>query len=128
MKTFASALAVLALSAGAATAHHSGVMFDHAKETVLNGTIKEFGWNNPHGWIRIMAQDAAGAEKEWTVEMTGPGNLARNGWTKTSLKPGDKVELKIFPLRSGGPGGAFKQVTLADGKVLGGPAGSSGPD
>ena len=114
-----------ALAAGPALDHHSGVMFDRSKEVVLKGAIKEFGWNNPHSWIRIMAPDAAGAMHEWTVEMGAPGGLARAGWTRTSLKPGDQVELKIYPLKSGAPGGAFKQVTTADGKVLiGGPAGA----
>ena len=128
MKLFVTALAALALGAGAASAHHSGVMFDHSKETVLDGTIKEFGWSSPHGWIRMMVPDATGALKEWVVEAGNPASLARQGWTKATLKPGDKVVLKIYPLKGGGLGGAFKQITLADGRVLGGPAGSSGPD
>ena len=125
MKRITIAALGLALLAGPAFAHHSGAMFDRSKEAVLDGTIKEFGWNNPHSWIRLMVPDAAGEPKEWTVEMGAPGGLARAGWTKASLKPGDHVELKVFPLKSGGPGGAFKEVTTADGKVLrGGPAGA----
>jgi hypothetical protein len=120
MKAFAAALTALALVAAPAMAHHSGAMFERGKEVVLKGSIKEFGWNNPHSWIRIMVPDAAGAQTEWTVEMGAPGGLARTGWTKNSLKPGDKVELTVHPLKSGGPGGSFKQVVLPDGKVLGG--------
>jgi hypothetical protein len=118
MKKIAIVLPALALLAGPALAHHSGAMFDRKKEAVLNGVIKEFGWNNPHSWIRIMVPDATGALKEWTVEMGPPSFLARAGWTKNTLKPGDKVELKVYPLYSGAAGGAFKAVTLADGKVL----------
>lgn len=126
MKRAALYAGFLALCAGPALAHHSGAMFDHSKQTVLHGTIKEFGWNNPHGWIRILAStDAASAPVEWTVEMGAPGGLARAGWTKYSLKPGDVVTLTVFPLKSGSPGGQFKEVTTADGKVLrGGPAGA----
>jgi hypothetical protein len=120
MKAFIAVLSTLALAASPAMAHHSGAMFERGKDTVLNGVIKEFGWNNPHSYIRIMVPDAAGVDKEWTVEMGAPGGLARTGWTKSSLKPGDKVELTIHPLKSGGPGGSFKQVVTADGKVLGG--------
>ena len=119
MKRLAFGLAALALAAGPALAHHSGAMFDRSKEAVLNGVIKEFGWNNPHSWIRIMVPDAAGVEKEWTVEMGPPSFLARSGWTRSTIKPGDKVELKVYPLKSGAAGGTFKQLTLADGKVLG---------
>ena len=128
MKRITIAALGLALLAGPAFAHHSGAMFDRSKEAVLDGTIKEFGWSSPHGWIRMMVPDATGALKEWVVEAGNPASLARQGWTKATLKPGDKVVLKIYPLKGGGLGGAFKQITLADGRVLGGPAGSSGPD
>jgi hypothetical protein len=111
-------VAVLAFAASPALAHHSGAMFDRSTETVLNGTIKEFGWNNPHSWIRIMAPDSTGALKEWTVEMGPPGFLSRAGWTKKTLNPGDKATVRIFPLKNGGLGGSFKDVTLADGKVF----------
>jgi hypothetical protein len=119
-------LVLSATAALPALAHHSGVMFDRTKEVVLKGAVKEFGWNNPHSWIRILvAPEAGGMPVEWTIEMGAPGGLARAGWTKTSLKPGDNVELHIYPLKSGAPGGAFKEVTTADGKVLrGGPAGA----
>ena len=124
MKRITIAALGLALVAGPALAHHSAAMFDHSKEAVLDGTIKEFGWNNPHSWIRLTANDGTG-EKEWTIEMGAPGGLARAGWTKNSLKPGDHVQLKVSPLKSGAPGGQFKEVTTADGKVLhGGPAGA----
>jgi hypothetical protein len=125
LRTACLALALSATAAAPAFAHHSGVMFDRSKETVLKGTIKEFGWNNPHSWIRIMVPDTAGMPVEWTIEMGAPGGLARGGWTKTTLKPGDHVELHIYPLKSGGPGGSFKEVTTTDGHVLhGGPAGA----
>jgi hypothetical protein len=33
------------------------------------------------------------------------------------LKPGDKVEIVIYPLKSGEPGGTFLRATLPDGTV-----------
>lgn len=123
MKRLTVATLSLALLTGPAFAHHSGAMFDRSKVVVIEGTVKEFGWNNPHSWIRMIAHDQTG-DKEWTFEMGSWSGLARAGWNKYSLKPGDHVQLKAYPLKSGGPGGAFKEVTTADGKVLGGgPAG-----
>jgi hypothetical protein len=124
MKTFAAALTALALFAPPALAHHSGVMFDRSKETVLDGTVTGFGWTNPHGWIRMTVADASGTPKEWTIEAGSPGSLSRSGWTKTTLKPGDHIVLKIFPLKSGGPGGVFKEVATDDGRVFGSRAGA----
>ena len=124
MKRITVAVLGLAFLAGPTFAHHSGAMFDRTKVVVIDGTVKEFGWNNPHSWIRLVAHDETG-DKEWTVEMGSWSGLARAGWTKYSLKPGDHVQLKVYPLKSGGAGGAFKEVTTADGKVLGGgPAGA----
>jgi hypothetical protein len=33
--------------------------------------------------------------------------LVRDGWTGKTLKPGDELQLKVDPLRSGTPGGAW---------------------
>ena len=62
---------------------------------------------------------AGAAEAAWLLEMTSPGNLTRNGWTKTALKPGDKVVLDINPLKDDSAnGGRLVKATLVDsGKV-----------
>lgn len=111
-------IAAALVTAGPALAHHSGAMFDRSKEAVVSGTIKEFGWNNPHSWIKVVAADASGQTREYTVEMGPPSFLARAGWTRSTLKPGDRADVTIYPLKSGAAGGAFKQVKLADGRVL----------
>jgi hypothetical protein len=55
----------------------------------------------------------------WSVELTSPGNLTRSGWSRKSLMLGDKLDLRINPLRDGSRGGSFKQATLVDtGQVL----------
>ncbi len=33
--------------------------------------------------------------------------LAHHSWTSKTLKPGDELALKVDPLRSGAPGGAW---------------------
>jgi len=52
------------------------------------------------------------------VEMTAPGYLARAGWKKTAIQPGDKVKVVANPLLSGEPGALFVSVTLPDGQTL----------
>jgi hypothetical protein len=108
-----------ALYAMPAWAHHSVAMFDMAHTKTLNGVIKAFEWTNPHAVIWFVTVDDKGAEQLWPVEMTSPGNLARSGWSKHSLNPGDKVSVELHPLRDGRNGGALQRVTLTDtGKVL----------
>ena len=39
-------------------------------------------------------------------------------WSATSIKPGDKVTITLFPSRVGAPRGLLAKVVTADGKVL----------
>ncbi len=115
---------VLASGAFAAAApvlaHHSFAMFDFSSTTTFKGTVKEFRWTNPHVILLVDKAPKAGeAEEVWSMELTSPGNLTRLGWSRTSFKPGDPIELVFSPLRDGRHGGAFEKATLlATGQVL----------
>jgi hypothetical protein len=95
-------------------------MYDQTRTVTLKGAIKTFLWSNPHVVIWLEgAPITGGAPSVWTIELTSPGNLTRIGWSRTSLKPGDAVEMQILPLRDGQQGGAFKAAKLlATGQVL----------
>jgi len=100
-------------------AHHSSAMFDGTKMTELTGTIKELQWTNPHVWIQIDAKNAAGAKEEWSIEGGSPNTLSRQGWQKSTFKPGDAVMIRINPMRDGTHAGQFVAAKFADGKTLG---------
>ena len=112
------ALAICAI-AQSAFAHHSAAMFDPEKVKELTGTIKEFQWKNPHVWIQLNVQNAAGVKEEWSIEGGGPNSLSRQGWRPTSFKPGDTVTIKVNPMKDGSTGGLFVGAKLSDGKTLG---------
>ena len=109
---------VLALSASTAFAHHSFAMFDNAKEQTLEGTIKDFQWTNPHIWIQVNVKGADGKLTEWSIEGGSPNGLKRSGWSKKSMSTGDKVVMKIHPLKDGTSGGSFMSATV-NGQELG---------
>jgi hypothetical protein len=118
---FTSAFAVLlAAFSTPAFVHHSGAMFDGEKVVTIKGTVTEFSWTNPHASFRVDVPNAKGQLESWAIEMNSPNNLVHEGWKRTSIKPGDKVTVKINPLRDGRPGGRYIGITLADGKYLGG--------
>lgn len=100
------------------SAHHSMAGFDRKNPVTLIGTVKTFSWQNPHCYIEIEVPGKDGAVKTWNVEMTAPGYLARAGWKKTVVQPGDKVSIVAAPLISGEPGALFVSLTLADGTTL----------
>jgi hypothetical protein len=104
-----------------AFAHHSFAMFDANQKMTLSGTVKEFQWVNPHAWIYVMVPGQDGQLEQWAIEMGGPGQLARQGFTPKTLAPGMNVELTVHPLRDGTNGGQFMALTLPDGTQLGNP-------
>lgn len=111
-------ISVIALS-GLVFAHHSFAMFDDSKNVEVAGEVKEFQWTNPHAWIQLNVADASGQVTEWGIEIPGgPNNLKRHGWTRETLKPGDKIKVMIHPLKTGSGGGSFVSLTLADGSTM----------
>jgi hypothetical protein len=103
-----------------AQAHHSFAMFDFDKTIACPATVKEFRWTNPHVTLLIEAVPKPGAPPEiWSLELTSPGNLTRIGWTHSSFKPGDRIDIQFNPLRDGKHGGAFKEAKIqATGQVF----------
>lgn len=114
--------AVACAAAGAlaapAFAHHSTAMFDMEKTVSLNGTIKDFQWTQPHTWIVFEVPNGAGGTDEYGIEGMSPSYLGRNGWSKHTLAPGDKVTLNIHPLKDGRKGGFDASVAWPTGKVM----------
>jgi hypothetical protein len=97
-------------------AHHATTMFDHSKTLTIKGVVTEVRWVNPH--VSLWVKGTIHEEDEptvWALESTSPGNLVRRGWSRGTLKPGDKVVVEMSPLReSDKKGGAVKKVTLVD--------------
>ncbi len=113
-----SALALMLLYASAATAHHAEAAFDHHKLMSVQGTVKEFLWANPHSVVYL---EVTGPGSQTDVNVFECGSvqiMRRNGWTASSLMPGDKVTIDYNPRRDKTPGGMLVAVTLADGKKL----------
>jgi hypothetical protein len=115
--------AIAALSIGAlavpASAHHSFAMFDAKKTSVMDGTVTEFQFTNPHSWLEVDVT-ATGAKQHWSLEMNNLVGLRRVGWRAKTLKPGDKVKVTMHPLRDGSSGGQLVSVTLPDGSFFDG--------
>jgi hypothetical protein len=116
-RSLAAAL-LLAPLAIPASAHHSYSMFDMQRTVLLNATVVQFRWQNPHAFIRVSVP-ANGQTEDWSIEMTSPNNLVQEGWTRTSVRQGERIQLYVHPLRSGARGGSYVGVRKADGTTLG---------
>jgi hypothetical protein len=118
-------LALATLISLPATAHHSTAAFDNEKVVRIEGTITQFRWINPHASIKLEGTASEGPDGLWTVEMTAPNILLRQGWKRNSIEPGDKVVMFVNPLKNaitlndGSQGGLYVGIILANGSSLG---------
>ena len=96
-------------------AHHSNVGFAVETVNTATGVVKEWKWMNPHTWLIVDVDDGKGV---WAMEGRAPGVLLRAGWTRTVLKPGDKVTVHYSPSKDGSKVGMIARVTMSDGRVL----------
>ncbi|MXP41136.1 hypothetical protein GRI75_05685 [Altererythrobacter soli] len=113
------ALAGMAAFSVPGTAHHSTAMFEWGKEVQLsNATVRKWEWTNPHTFLFVTTIGKDGKEERWAFEGMSPNHLSRAGWSKRSLKPGDKVDLTYYALRDPRKGGFNVMVKKADGTEL----------
>ena len=107
-----------ALAAAVALAHHSFAAYNMEKEISIKGEVKIFAFQNPHSGIQVMVPDDKGSSVSWIAETGSPTGLAKLGWRRSIMKPGDTVTLVLHPLKDGGNGGIVMRAILADGTVL----------
>jgi hypothetical protein len=118
------AVLLMSLTVQRSLAHHSYTMFDMDKNVTLEGTVKELQWTNPHIWLQLVVKDATGQDVEWSIEGASPNMLVRAGWTRHSLKAGDRATVVVHPVKTGGKGnsGSLASVTIDGKRILGGQA------
>jgi len=112
----AMAAAALMLVLSPAHAHHSAAMFDMGHDTVINGTIKDFQWTNPHSWLIV--QENGGSGRLWSFESGPPNILARIGVKRSQFPTGEKITVHAFLMRDGTPAGLVTKVVKADGTEI----------
>src|SRR5438094_8654556 len=99
MRTRLSVLAAVALlAAGAAApvfAHHGWSGYDANAALTLTGTIKEAGYEHPHGHVRLEVPG-----KVWLVVLAPPTRMERRGLPATMLKVGTAATVVGYPHRS----------------------------
>ena len=99
---------------GQAIAHHSFAIYDSANPVTLTGVVREFRWANPHSYTILTVTNDDGSQADWILEQ-GPINmLSRQGWTPTTLEPGDRITADAHPLHSGEPGGRLLSWAFVD--------------
>ena len=98
------AVGALLVLSGPAFAHHGSAAYDMSKTITVTGAVTDFQFINPHVLISMDVKDpSTGKIEKWAGELTSPNRLARDGWTKSTIKPGDVLTWTGGPSRSGSP-------------------------
>jgi hypothetical protein len=99
------------------SAHHSWPI-SYQRLVTVKGTVVEFNWANPHPMMTVEVQATDGRTERWV--MGGPAiiRMEANGWTKTTVKPGDVITGIGYQFADGQKIVRLERVVLADGKEL----------
>jgi len=93
LSRFSALVGVCLAVAAAASAHHSQSEYDLKGKVEVEGTVTRVEWRSPHAWVYVDVTDDKGQTVNWSFELPSPVTLMRRGWTRDSLKPGDRVSV-----------------------------------
>ena len=88
MKRMSVFVTILFLGTGLLYAHHGWTGYDETKLMQHTGVIKEVGFENPHGFVKLEADKMV-----WNVILAPPARMETRGLTKDKLKVGGTVTI-----------------------------------
>jgi Family of unknown function (DUF6152) len=99
---------LLALVPVAATAHHGWSSYDSSRPLSLDGTIREAGYEHPHGYVKLETPD-----KTWLVVLAPPSRMENRGLPRETLKPGTKATVVGYQKRDDPVELRAERITIA---------------
>ncbi len=101
MKLMSALTLGLALMAVPMLAHHgTSVTYQTDKTISMSGVVTEFSFSYPHPQLYFDVTGADGKVVHWGTEWGPTPLMLKNmnvGWTRDSIKPGDKVDVVCNP-------------------------------
>jgi hypothetical protein len=115
---FVSAIVILALISVTVplSAHHSWPVGNQL--VTVKGTVTEFMWANPHPMITLEVRNKDGVIERWEVGGPAINRMEANGWTKTTVKPGDVITGIGYQFSDGQKILKLDKAVLPDGKEI----------
>ena len=104
----AAGLALLLALATLAFAHHGWSGYDASKEMTLTGVIKEFGYEHPHGSVRLQTPG-----RTWVVVLAPPSRMENRGLKREMLTPGTTATVVGYPNRTEPDEMRAERITIA---------------
>ena len=102
----------LTLLTATAYAHHGWSEYDSATTLNLTGSIKEAGYEHPHGHVRLETPT-----KVWLVVLAPPSRMEYRGLAAADLRAGANVTVVGYPNR-GKPEEMRAERIIVNGKTI----------
>ena len=118
MKKLLLVLLTLAIAAPLFAHHGRGATYDMKKQVTLKGVVTEVSWRNPHVLIWMNVKDESGKVVNWGFENSNVSSLAREGYSRNTVRVGEEITAIVNPGVNGMPIGIVVKVVLPDGKVV----------
>ena len=99
------------------SAHHSWPV-NMERLVTVKGTVVQFTWENPHPMMTIEVHSDDGRTEKWQAGGPALIRMTANGWSKTTVKPGDTITGIGYQYADGEKIVRLERVILADGKEL----------
>lgn len=108
----AATLAAALLIAVPGSAHHGWGSYDAANVLELTGTVREVGYDFPHGMLRLEVPG-----KTWVVVLAPPSRMRSRGLTPEMVAVGKVVTVVGYPHRTDATELRAERI-LAEGKTV----------
>src|SRR5262249_44322988 len=70
------------------------------EKVTIEGEVVHVVFRNPHSFIHFVVKEERGAKLEYDLEWEGSGQLAHDGVTRETVKPGDHLIVTGIPARN----------------------------
>jgi hypothetical protein len=98
-------------------AHHGNASLDNERMVMVNGTVAQYLWSNPHVFLMVDVKED-GEVRRWVIEAQNPIAQSNAGWTRNTFKPGDEVSVAVTPSKNNVPIGRFRGRIVINGTVF----------
>ena len=93
-------------------AHHGWSGYDSSTPLKVAGTIREAGYEHPHGYVKLEAPG-----KTWLVVLAPPSRMENRGLAASALKAGTAAQVEGYANRSDAGEMRAERITI-DGKTV----------
>lgn len=112
-------LASLAVVSASLEAHHATASdFDMTRLIVLQGTVADVEWINPHAWLHLNVKNSDGTIATWRIEGASQSAYASRKFPKESLTKGIEISITGYPAKNGESMADGGTITFKDGKRI----------